>query len=238
MNKLTKKIEFISAFDFVDHVDINPPQTISKFVPKWYKDLNTFINNTDMVVMENGDSNLTAKACMPLLDSMTTGYAITLPCDIKFVNLEKFGYRVSWEMPWQIITSHSKEQTANIGLGDIYEENAYKFEGLWRIKTPPGYSLLYTHPFYNFNLPFLTATGIVDSDVFDKQINIPFFIKRGFEGTIEKDTPIAQIIPIKREKWQSSVKQYDQSYKHHFMNLKLKNFRSYKQRWWHRKEYQ
>ena len=31
--------------------------------------------------------------------------------------------------------------------------------------------------------------------------NVPFFIKSGFEGVIPAGTPIAQLIPIKREKW-------------------------------------
>jgi hypothetical protein len=31
--------------------------------------------------------------------------------------------------------------------------------------------------------------------------NLPFFLKEGFEGIIPKGTPIAQIIPFKRESW-------------------------------------
>ena len=53
-------------------------------------------------------------------------------------------------------------------------------------------------------------SGIID---FDKSIhaqigNIPFYIKRGFTGNIPAGTPMFQIIPIKREDWQSENQEY------------------------------
>jgi hypothetical protein len=32
---------------------------------------------------------------------------------------------------------------------------------------------------------------------------LPFFVKEGFEGVVPRGTPIYQIIPFKREKWDS-----------------------------------
>jgi hypothetical protein len=46
-------------------------------------------------------------------------------------------------------------------------------------------------------------SAIVDSDKFYGSGNIPFFLKADFEGTIEKGTPIAQLIPIKRKSWKA-----------------------------------
>jgi hypothetical protein len=73
----------------------------------------------------------------------------------------------------------------------------------WIIKTPPGWSCLITHPVGYNNLPIQTMTGIVDTDVLDTPVNSPFMIKKGFEGIIEKGTPMFQIIPFKRSDWKA-----------------------------------
>ena len=43
----------------------------------------------------------------------------------------------------------------------------------------------------------------MDTDRWGDAGNHPFLIKEGWEGIIEKGTPIIQIIPFKRENWQS-----------------------------------
>jgi antitoxin (DNA-binding transcriptional repressor) of toxin-antitoxin stability system len=73
----------------------------------------------------------------------------------------------------------------------------------WSVETPPGYSALYTHPLNRFELPFLTVSGIIDNDKVILPGSMPFFVKEGFVGIIEAGTPIAQIIPFKREDWES-----------------------------------
>jgi hypothetical protein len=75
----------------------------------------------------------------------------------------------------------------------------------WTIKTPPGYSCLVTHPFGYNNLPFHSFSGIVDSDRFHADINTPFTLKKNFSGVIPKGTPMMQIIPFKRENWESKI---------------------------------
>jgi hypothetical protein len=76
------------------------------------------------------------------------------------------------------------------------------------------------HPVAYPNAPFYTIPGIVDTDVYDGEINVPFAIKDSFEGIIEKNTPMFQIIPFKRDQWESqfSVKKQDE---HFFDNEKL-----------------
>jgi hypothetical protein len=37
----------------------------------------------------------------------------------------------------------------------------------------------------------------------ESDINSPFIIKSGFEGIIEKGTPMFQVIPFKRADWQA-----------------------------------
>lgn len=218
---------------------IEPPKPAYSMVPPWYKKLNVFLDEKIKFYRNpNGRGNLTAKACVPVLDAMTTGYILTLPCDVTFVERNIYGHRAMWDVSWQVMEEHSEEQTQGIDLPEIYEKIPLKFMGMWRIKAPKGYSLLYTHPFYRFDLPFITTTGIVDSDVYDTAMNLPFYIRKDFTGVLERGTPIAQVIPIKRENWKSEVKEYDPDYEFAINNIKLTNFRSYKKRFWHKKTYQ
>jgi hypothetical protein len=50
--------------------------------------------------------------------------------------------------------------------------------------------------------------------------NIPFFIKEGFSGVIPKGTPIAQVIPFKRESWTSKCLASDRKAYSLFMTLR------------------
>jgi hypothetical protein len=233
-----KKIEFEPAFDFVEHLDIMPPLSSKKFIPEWFKKLNPFIQKHHKNFCNPDGYNLTSKNCIPMIDSMSIGYILTLPCDITFVDPDLYGSRVIWDqVGWQVIEGHSYEQIDGIQVPEEFEKNPLKFMGLWKIKPENGYSLLYTHPFWHLDLPFLTTTGIVDSDIYNHQVNLPFFIKKNFFGTIKKDTPIAQIIPIKRENWQGKVTKYKESSKFSYANIRLKSHRSYKLRFWQKKEY-
>jgi hypothetical protein len=74
------------------------------------------------------------------------------------------------------------------------------------VKLPDGYSAIFTHPLNRFDLPFITLSGVVDGPFVVHNGNIPFHIKDGFEGVIPKGTPIMQIIPFKRENWESKFK--------------------------------
>ena len=52
-------------------------------------------------------------------------------------------------------------------------------------------------------MPIKTITGIIDTDSLKTFANSPFVIKEGFEGIIEKGTPMFQIIPFKRDSWKA-----------------------------------
>jgi hypothetical protein len=73
------------------------------------------------------------------------------------------------------------------------------------VELPEGYSALYTQPFNRFELPFLTTSGIVDNDKVHLPGTMPFFVLKGVAGILPAGTPYAQIIPFKREHWESEV---------------------------------
>lgn len=233
-----KKIIFAPKSKTVEKI-VDPPKPSIKCLPDWYKKLSPRVDEKNVFSrLPNNHINSTAKSCIPIFDSLSAGYILQLPCDVEFVDPEHYGYRVIWDVSWTVITEHSEKQIGFMELPQEYERSPLKWEGSWNIKTPRGYSLLYTHPFYRYDLPFISATGIVDSDVYDTAMNIPFFIKKNFYGIIPMGTPIAQIIPIKRENWSCQIKSFsndDNDYR--FDNIKLKMKKSYKNRFWQKKFY-
>jgi antitoxin (DNA-binding transcriptional repressor) of toxin-antitoxin stability system len=69
--------------------------------------------------------------------------------------------------------------------------------------------------------------------------NFPFYIRKGFSGVIEAGTPIAQIIPIKREPWKAIsdldiIKDAERNHK--LSNKSMIGW--YKQNIWQRKSYE
>jgi hypothetical protein len=53
---------------------------------------------------------------------------------------------------------------------------------------------------------FTILPGIVDTDEYYAPINFPMVINDpNFEGLIPKGTPIAQVIPFKRESWKMEI---------------------------------
>ena len=70
-------------------------------------------------------------------------------------------------------------------------------------KTPKGYSILVTAPFGHRDLPFHVIPAIIDSDRSTLEIVPPMWLKEGFEGIVEKGTPMFQVTPFKRESWES-----------------------------------
>jgi hypothetical protein len=232
-----KKIIFSAISERINQI-IDPPTASVRVVPDWYRKMSPRIENKNINhVLPDGQSNFTIKSCLPVFDSIACGYMVTLPCDVQFVDPEEYGHRVIWDVSWQVISQHSENQIKFLSIPIEYDRSPLKWNGVWNIKTPPGYSLLYTHPFYRYDLPFISTTGIVDSDVYDTAVNIPFFIKKDFYGLIPMGTPIAQIIPIKREKWKSQIQESKLDHNNRLDNVHLKLKKSYKNRWWQKKEY-
>lgn len=238
--KKSKTIEFFPVNQTAE-ISIDPPSPAKDHLTEEYKRLPYKINKTFLSLQPNlKNTNLTAKACIPMFDAFTTGYMVTLPCDITFTNNLEYNHRMFWEVDWTVITTHGSVQIGDMKYPYGYEMDPYKFETKWGIKTPPGYSILITHPLNRFDLPFITMSGVVDSDSYNiLPVNLPFFLRDKFEGVLEKGTPIAQIIPIKREEWKLKINKYtiEKDWGQQINVLKSVQERSYKNRFWHKKKY-
>lgn len=109
----------------------------------------------------------------------------------------------------------------------------------WAIKTPKGYSVLFVQPFHRESV-FTILPGIVDTDSYTIPVNFPFVINdSNFEGTIPMGTPIAQVIPFKRDSWKmefgSEIERNEQV--NVTTKIRTKFFDKYKSMFWNKKEY-
>jgi hypothetical protein len=119
-----------------------------------------------------------------------------------------------------------------------YNEQPWKFTSFWGVETPANYSVLFTHPLNRTDLPFITLSGVVETDGYKQPVNFPFLLRADFEGILEAGTPIAQLIPIKREPWKSEFLDFDQRKIAEIeAPFRRRIFRAYKSLFWKRKEY-
>jgi hypothetical protein len=134
---------------------------------------------------------------MPLFDAITSGYIIVSPADV-YVSLKDGLQYFDWSA-LNLIEFHPIEQA----MGHPEQKpHAYpKWINHWSIRTPKGYSTLFVQPFHRESV-FTIFPGIVDTDKYYSPVNFPMVINDPkFEGLIPKGTPIAQVIPFKRESW-------------------------------------
>lgn len=224
---------------FTSDVDssIGKPIKIKNVLPQWYKDAETFY-----VEKINGKEEKHAglKKCVPFLDSLISGYAIVTPFDIYIGKKEDGSIDIKWNSP-EDLSGFIGERTGDIGLtiprpaGHL--PNHLVWSNKWGWKAPKGYSILVTHPLNRFDLPFTTTSGIIDSDKFITSGNIPFFLKEGFYGLIPAGTPVAQLIPIKRKRWEMVVTTANKSISSIQGRMARDEKRNYKRKFWVKKEY-
>lgn len=176
------------------------PYPASKAVPEWWKDSKIGFRLSDSDYFETP----TFKRCIPMLDIFTAGYIIPLHADLEVANVDGKPI-IRWFAAEPVIEQHFAPKVEGIEFPDGYDDTVFKYLTSWIIKTPPGYSVMITHPFGYKNLPFQSFSGIVDSDEFHGDVNTPFVIKKGFSGIIPRGTPMMQVIPFKRDEWNSEV---------------------------------
>ena len=176
--------------------DLEKPQPATKFIPDWYKNMESYTSG-DKKPDGNAGTTATAKRCMPIFDVITSGYIITSPADV-WVSLKDGEQYFEWAT-LGLISFHPIEQAPE---HPERKPHAYpKWINYWAIKTPKGYSTLFVQPFHRESI-FTILPGLVDTDEYYAPVNFPMVINDpNFEGLIPKGTPIAQVIPIKRDDW-------------------------------------
>ena len=205
----TKKIKFVSNRLWLNEDSSSKPEPISKTIPDWYRNADRFAKDPatgkHWEMPESGGKIPTWKACPAIYDVMGSGYTYKTPCDIQFYE----------DAAGNIQAKVMEDQHKNFLMDRVplaqfphphgYHHKHFAWWADWAIELPQGYSALYTQPMNRFELPFLTTSGIVDNDKVHIPGTMPFFLRKGVQGILPAGTPYAQIIPFKREHWESEI---------------------------------
>jgi hypothetical protein len=233
-----KKIQIQPIEEFSDNFfNIKPA---SEFIPEWYRLSNGNVKefNSDLNPFDPRGTTSTFKKCTPFYDGLTSGYIVELTADVEITRSNEGRLLVLWRVSRDLITEHSENQWTGVPIPEGYLNIVLKWHNQFTIKSPKGYSLLFTHPINRFDLPFQVITGIVDCDNYTLPIHFPFFVKESFTGIIPAGTPIAQIIPVKKDYWEREYLKYDKNFSFIEMQKFLSTIkRSYKNNFWERKNY-
>jgi len=210
---MAKKIEFVARNPFF--WDVAPkPFPASEAVPKWWKDARPYAPSPEdpkgtKLIIENKVANLTFKKCTPMLDAITSGYIVPLWSDVQIRPTEGGAPRITWrQQEFEVFQTHG------IGAEHVqrpkgYSSIVFKYMNPWIPKTPPGYSVLITTPFGYRDTPFYAIPAVIDSDRSTLEILSPVWVREGFEGIVERGTPMFQVTPFKREEWKSEFSHYE-----------------------------
>lgn len=212
MPKKTQKIKFHAFSEHTLEVRQRPVPAAS-LLPQWWRDIPPYTTDKFQLMPA---PNVTSKKCFPLLDGMSSGYIMPLWADIMVENQEGIPF-IKFINKENVVEEWPQSQLSSYQAPDGFFPKAFKYIHGWGIETPPGYSCLFTHPVAYPDTPFRTITGVVDTDRLNTEMNSPFFIKKGFSGIIEKGTPMFQVIPFKRENWESEIDLIGE--KQHYLNL-------------------
>ena len=239
-------IKFITNRFWLKKNSVNKPVPASKEIPKWYSKADRFMKdeNNKHFIDPEGYAYPTFKACHPFMDSMISGYVLKTPCDVHFfINDDgNISCRIDDEKYKNFCTDKAPMDQFHTPIGYHSEHFGWFID--WGIVLPKGYSSLFLTPVNRFDLPFLNTTGIVDNDITHLSGNVPFFLIKGWTGTIPEGTPYIQIFPFKREDWKAEYVEEDSAIlgtKNHDISLKYRTPLEqgvYKNTEWNRRIYE
>lgn len=207
------------------------PKSAVHFIPDWYKKMPQFSQK------DKYTSSATAKLCSPFLDSLTSGYIVQLSAAIN-VKIFDGEQRIDFRTSWEPLDMQEGGTYPGYPVPDGFNPNIFRWQNQWQFKTPTGYSSIITHPHHRYDLPFLTLPAVIDTDVLPNPIVFPFFLKKDFEGIIPEGTPIAQVLPFKRENWESKEEDFDKKNTYGSQYIAQGYLRTYKNKLWKRKTYE
>jgi hypothetical protein len=229
---LGKKIEFtLIKPDLEDSAEF--PSPAIKNLPDWYKSMSPYSGDKKENNVDN--FNPTMKKCVPVIDAISNGYIIKTWTDVNFGENS-----VTWSLRESGLTAvegHPLEQVPGYPIESFYKKDVFKWINPWQIKTPKGYSCMFVTPI-GHHLPFKIIEGVVDTDRFPLTINFPFLIYKNFKGIIPHNTPMVQVIPFKRDSFNSKNTKFDENEYTRASHKHMRTFLNrYKINWWTRKDF-
>ena len=189
-----------------------PVVPMKKAVPDWYKRVPNFVeeggDTLDALLRDGGATNRTIRACVPVLDYLTSGYVIRSSVHTRARNEPS----ADGEPGLVYMTSDTRMMgTHGHGQCPVHIEGArrtyIKFNSPWTIRTPKGYSCLFYQPFYDdLAAPRLRLfLAIVDTDTYDKPINFPGYFLGTEEVEVRPGDALMGVFPFKRDAWEADI---------------------------------
>jgi hypothetical protein len=231
---MSKKITFNAVNSLAD-LTVSIPKPAKTYIPNWYKEVKTFKDGKK----DYSNIQLTFKACMPFFDSLSLGY---IQETWQEINIGSKGEAFTFNFPTDPKIMSFRDSVPDFEIPDQYYPYVFTWHSPSVSQLPKGYSALITHPLNRFDLPFLTLSGVMDCDTYNHSLedsNLPFLLKKGFDGVIPIGTPMYQIIPFKREDWSSSKNEYDANKQiQHEQKIRRYFYGGYKKLHWKRKSFE
>ena len=242
---MTKIIKFFSNRSWLTPNSMSKPEPIIKTIPEWYRKSDKFAVDpvtNEVWVGPDGGKMPTWKACPAVFDVMGAGYALMTPCDLEFYLDQEGVIQVRIENPAYKDFCTKRPPMPQFKNPDGYHPHHFAWYPDWGIGVPEGYSVLYTQPLNRFELPFLTTSGVVDNDVINQPGMMPFFLSRSFLGILPAGTVYAQMLPFKRDNWESetvirSQEEIVEKYKESAETYRIPNGGVYKDKVWTKRSY-
>ena len=202
-----KKDDVIQIWSRIEGLDaVEPIRQSHHFMPDWWMKTPPWQN--DSVKTKNTTDNInnkgTIKRCPAVPEFMSMGFIVPMWCDVRIEIFDDNSWR--WNTPASEFHfgSHGDTQLKNHLPKYARPEVIIKPDCPWLVKTPPGISLLQLPLFWHFNPAFSVAPGILWSDI-HHEINQQMMFHRYGSFKIERGTPLAQYIPIRRDKFDMNV---------------------------------
>lgn len=235
-------VEWIPASKEVELL-VPHPQPAKKYIPEWYKKALPPATEKKFEFQAPGlVQNLGIKACIPFLDALTHGYVQETWTDIHFkpdVSGE-YVFEYHYSSGPKILDFRDPKISTGFNVPDGYYKNEFVWKEPWIPRLPKGYSMLYTGPLNNFDLPFTVLSGIMDADHYYHEYGgqNPFILKKEFQGTLPVGTPMYLMVPIKRENWESLVLPFNAEENLKRMHTLRKHLvNSYRKNFWQKKSF-
>lgn len=212
------------------------PKPAYTCIPDWYKNLESYMGGEKQPNGE-GSTSATIKRCMPVFDAITAGYILFTPVDVWISQRDGEPW---YEWPsYGPIQFHPVEQAPTHPNRNGHKTSYPKWINPWAIKTEPGYSVMFVQPFHRESI-FNILPAVVDTDQYDSPVNFPFVLNDvTYKGIIPAGTPMAQVIPFKRESWQMEIGNDEDRNNQNKTTIKLRSkfFDGYKSLFRQLKEY-
>lgn len=206
------KIEF-----FTDHEPLLEygPVPARKALPDWFKQMAPSIDLPPSQsrfpfgiskALRLSNVNATIRRCPGVISYLSEGWLLPLWSDF-IVQIRGETVYCAGANEAAHVSPHSKDmQYPTMPLPTGFLKDSIKFTNPWKVKTPPGWSVLLSQPFYHFEDRFTVVPGVVDSDAYH-HIHVNTFWRKGdADHKLVMGMPFVLVMPFQRSALQAEVR--------------------------------